>query len=445
MARDLAARLHVASGWLFVALWGLVVADLALHADAVRRAAEVALAILILLAMLKASPHIRALGGVLLTGTGLLAWSGGDWRLVERGLHAALAIGAFLPVVALVRTTVHASPAVPAIRERVGAMPDDERRAWMTGGAFLLGSILSLGYVSVQRPMLPAELDPRARLSLAGCGTRGLGLAVAWSPFFAASAVAGQLVPAVAAWRTLALGMLLAAVGAVIAHLMFNRSLGLRGLARALARVWPIVPPTVGLAGAVVGTSTATGWNVLQSVIVVVPVVCAGYLVAFARPQARRALPAVAAGAGRMGDEVLILAASTVFGAAVAAQGIPPGVEAVLREVGAQPWLVIAGSVAVIASLGIAGLHPMVSASVIVPTCLALKLPIAEVVLAQVVVLAWSLSAVVSAWTLPVVMTAGAFAVPVRRLVFGENLRFIAVYGLAAVAVLAGVNRLLLG
>jgi len=132
VARDLAARLHVASGWLFVALWGLVVADLALHADAVRRAAEVALAILILLAMLKASPHIRALGGVLLTGTGLLAWSGGDWRLVERGLHAALAIGAFLPVVALVRTTVHASPAVPAIRERVGAMPDDERRAWMT-------------------------------------------------------------------------------------------------------------------------------------------------------------------------------------------------------------------------------------------------------------------------------------------------------------------------
>jgi hypothetical protein len=65
-------------------------------------------------------------------------------------------------------------------------------------------------------------------------------------------------------------------------------------------------------------------------------------------------------------------------------------------------------------------------------------------VLAQIVVLGWSLSAIVSAWTLPVVMTSGAFEVPVRRLVFGPNLRFVAAFGVAATAALVALNAALL-
>lgn len=443
MAGYLASRLHVAGGWLFVALWLLVVADLGLDAPALRRLAEGVLALLILLAMLKASPHIRLLACVLLAGTATLMWRSGDWGAIERGLHAALGVGAFLPVVALVRATVHASPTVPAIRERVGAMSDAERRAWMTGGAHLLGSILTLGYVSVQRPMLPGEIGDAERLSLAECGVRGLGMAVVWSPFFVASAVAGQLVRGVAAWQIVALGLALAAIGGVIAHLMFNRGLALRAFGRAVARLEPIVLPTALLVGAVVATSGAMGWNVLQSVIVVVPACCAAYLLGFARGHAPRVVPDVAAAAGRMGDEVLILTASTVFGAAMAGVAMPEGLAAGMRAVGDHAWIVIALSVAAIAVLGIAGLHPMITASVIVPACIALRLPIADVVLAQVVVLGWALSSTVSAWTLPVVMTAGVFGVPVRRLVFGPNLRFVAAFGVAATAALAGVNAVL--
>jgi len=443
VAGHLAPRLNVVSGWLFVGLWLLVVVDLGLQSTALRRLAEAVLALLILLAMLKASPHIRLLAGVLLSATGVLMWRASDWWVIERGLGAALAVGAFLPVVALVRATVYASPTVPAIRERVGSMSDAERRTWMTGGAHLLGSILTLGYVSVQRPLLPREIGAAERTSLAECGVRGLGMAIVWSPFFVASAVAGQLVRGVAAWQIVALGLGLAAIGGVIAHLMFNRGLALRSFGRALARLEPILLPTVLLVGAVVGTSGALGWNVLQSVIVVVPLCCAAYLLAFARDQAPRIVPDVATSAGRMGDEVLILTASTVFGAAMAGVAIPEELADGLRALGDRAWIVIALSVFVITVLGIVGLHPMVSASVIVPACIALRLPIADVVLSHIVVLGWALSSIVAAWTLPVVMTAGAFGVPVRRLVFGPNLRFVAVFGAAAVAALVWLNALL--
>lgn len=443
MAGHLAPRLNVVGGWLFVALWLLVVVDLGLQVPALRRFAEVVLALLILLAMLKASPHIRLLATILLSGTVVLMWRAADGGVIQRGLGATLAVGAFLPVVALVRATVYASPTVPAIRERLGTMSDAERRTWMTGGAHLLGSILTLGYVSVQRPMLPNEIDEAERISLAECGVRGLGMAIVWSPFFVASAVAGQLVRGVAAWQIVSVGLALAVIGGVIAHLMFNRGLDLRSFGRAIARLEPIVLPTVLLVGAVVVTSGVMGWNVLQSVIVVVPACCAAYLFAFARDHVRRIVPDVANSAGRMGDEVLILTASTVFGVAMAGVAIPDGLADGMRAIGDRAWLVIALSVLSITVLGIIGLHPMVSASVIVPACIALRLPIADIVLSHIVVLGWALSSMVAAWTLPVVVTSAAFDVPVRRLVFGPNIHFVYVFGAAAVTALSALNAAL--
>ncbi|HMS79805.1 MAG TPA: hypothetical protein PKC20_09800, partial [Burkholderiaceae bacterium] len=94
MARDLAARVHVAAGAGFVALWALVVADLALHSTPLRRFAELVLLALVVLAMLRASRHIRILATVLAAGTALAAWRAGDLRGGERGLRAAPPSGA---------------------------------------------------------------------------------------------------------------------------------------------------------------------------------------------------------------------------------------------------------------------------------------------------------------------------------------------------------------
>lgn len=443
MARDLAARAPLLAGLLFVSLWLLVVADLGLHALVLKRVAETILALLMIFALLRASSHIRVLAAMLILGTAALAWRAGDWQVAERGLGAALAIGAFLPVIVLLRATVEETPTVPAIRQRLSAMTGPERRAWMTGGAHLLASILTLGFISVQRPMLPDDLEPGERAALAECGIRGLGLAVVWSPFFVASAVASQLVPGVAAWQIVLNGWMLAALGAGIAHLMFNRELGVAALLRALGRLTPILVPTGLLVAAVVAISALTGWNVLQSVVVVVPTVCMAYLLwrdtSLITPVIRR----VVEGAGRMGDEVLIMTASAIFGASIAGVAPPEALGVALESLAALPWLVITLEVFTIASLGFLGLHPMVSAAIIVPLTLTLQMPIANVVLSHIVILPWALSSMTAVWTLPVVMTAAAFRLPVKQLVFGRNMRFVLVYGFVACATLSALNALL--
>ncbi len=424
-------------------LWLLVVADLGLQAPVLKRASEVILALLILQAGWRASIHIRLLAAVLAGSTALIAWRAGDWHAVDRGLASAAAVAAFLPVIVLLRATVELSPAIGAVRERLTRMSDAERKAWMTGGAHLLASILTLGFVSVQRPMLPERLDPGERLSLAECGVRGLCLSVLWSPFFVAAAIAGQLVPGVRVWQTVAIGLGLAVLGGVVAHVMFNRALDMASFLRALRRLLPIFLPTALLVGAVVVLSSVTGWNVLQSVVVMIPVVCISY----ACWHSVRGLPVllsrVALGAGRMTDEVLILTVSLVFSGAMAGMSLPAGVSQGLAALVDHPWLIITLEVSLIGLLGVLGLHPLVTAGVVIPVTVSMGMPIAPPVLAHVVILAWSLSGMIAAWTLPVVVTAAAFDMPVRQLVFGANVRFVVVFGLAACGALSLLNAML--
>jgi hypothetical protein len=173
---------------------------------------------------------------------------------------------------------------------------------------------------------------------------------------------------------------------------------------------------------------------------VVVPVVCISYLVWHDASRIAPVFRSVVAGAGRMGDEVLILTVSAIFGAAVAGIAPPDALARFMAGLAAQPWLLITLEVAAIAFLGFLGLHPMVSAAVLVPLTLTLQMPIADAVLAHIVILAWALSSMVAAWTLPVVVTAAAFRMPVRQLVFGPNMRFVLVYGVAACAALSVLN-----
>ena len=424
-------------------LWLMVVADLGLHMPVLKRASEVILALLILQASWRASIHIRLMAAVLAGATALIAWRAGDWRAVDRGLASATAVAAFLPVIVLLRATVELSPAIGEVRERLTRMSDAERKAWMTGGAHLLASILTLGFVSVQRPMLPEHLDQAERWSLAECGVRGLGLSVLWSPFFVAAAIAGQLVPGVRVWETVAIGLGLAVLGGVVAHVMFNRALDLASFLRALHRLLPIFLPTALLVGAVVVLSSVTGWNVLRSVVVMIPVICISYACWHSVRQLTALLSRVALGVGRMADEVLILTVSLVFSGVVAGVTIPAAVSQSLAALVDHPWLVITLEVSLIGLLGVAGLHPLVTAGVVIPVTLSMGMPIAPPVLAHVVILAWSLSGMIAAWTLPVVVTAAAFGMPVRRLVFGANVRFVVVFGLVACGALSMLNAML--
>ena len=107
------------------------------------------------------------------------------------------------------------------------------------------------------------------------------------------------------------------------------------------------------------------------------------------------------------------------------------------------PLLLITSEVALIAGLGFAGVHPMITATLLLPLLVEAHRQIATLVVAFIVVFAWGLSSLAAIWTLPVASAATSFGVPVRRLAVGRNARFALVFGITGCFVLAMVNRAL--
>ncbi len=428
---------------LFAAIWLVVVAGIVLPSLPVKQVGAVLLAALIAVALTKASRHIRLLGCVLGGATVVLSVLHRDAGSLWKGLETALPFAAFLPTVVMLRGAVEASPTVTTIRTRLTELDPDGRTVWMTLGAHLLAAIITLGFVSVLRPMLPERLSDTERVTLAQSSIRGLGLAITWSPFFVASAVASQLLPMVAAWRMIGFGLLLACAGMAIAVLMFTPRIRAASLRKAVQRVGVLLLPTAAMVGVVVVVSAATGWTSLQTIVVAFPVASAGYILLRTGRGGSAALKRVATGVGRMGDEVVIMTASAVFGSMVAGYGLPDGMVDLIEGLARFPAIIILLEVAITVGLGMVGLHPMVSAAVLIPLTLSLQIPIAPQVLAQMVMLAWSLSSTIAIWTLPVVVASTTFDVPVRSLATGPNLRFVVVFGLVGCGLLALLNEAL--
>ncbi len=430
---------------LLAVVWIVVVARLVLPDVLPARVGAIALVLLMAFAGYRASRHIRVLGLVLATGSVGLAVASHSAAALWRGLETALPVAAFLPTVVILRAAVEASPAVTRIRSQVTQLEAAGRSIWMTLGSHLLSAIVTLGFASVLRPMLPQTLQEDERVALAQSGIRGLGLAVVWSPFFVAGATAGQLLPMVPAWRIIGFGLLLSSIGMLLALAAFSPRVNRTQVYRAVSQVRVLLLPTAILVGAIVLISALTGWSSLQAIVAVVPVVSVLYL-GF-RMGARRGQSAIriATGIGRMGDEVVIMTASVVFGSMIAGHGLAPGVEQLVASLARVPSLVILLEVAVTVALGYSGLHPIVSASVLVPLTMALEIPIAPQVLAHMVTFGWALSSMIAIWTMPVVVSSSLFEVPVGRLALGANLRFVLVFGLVGCALLALLNAWLLG
>ena len=143
---------------------------------------------------------------------------------------------------------------------------------------------------------------------------RGLGLAVCWSPFFVASAIAGQLVPGVRAWQTIVIGLALAMIGRAVSHLMFFRGADLGGGFRGIR---PLLAP-IGLCVALVAlVSAATRMSGLEAIVVLMPLLCGAYLAIQGAQAAADTFGRVFAGLGGLADEIIIMSVALVLGTAV--------------------------------------------------------------------------------------------------------------------------------
>lgn len=389
----------------------------------------------IVLALARASRHVALLFIATTGAAAALAFGHGRPGLLVDGLGRVLVFGAFLPAILLLRATVNHAGAARALRDAVAGLGPQGRIAWVLHGAHVLGAILNVGAMAILAPIAARNADDRERATLAAAAVRGTGIGVMWSPFFVALAFVAHLLPQVHLAHAMLLGAGLSVVGLVLSHMMFTPALGARALADALARLAPLALPAAVIVGAVVALGTLTRLGGLQAVALATPVLCAGYLVARARPS----LPLVArdtfASFAKMADELIIVTGATVLGTVVAGTAIVTGLGSVPHGPLAA-LTIIAVLVAVLVLGGVAGLHPMIGASVLVPLLAAGRAGVADVVLVEAAVLAWGLSATIAVWTMPVAVAASLFGVRVRTLGGGPNIRFTALYLVAGVAYL---------
>jgi hypothetical protein len=195
----------------------------------------------------------------------------------------------------------------------------------------------------------------------------------------------------------------------------------------------------------VIGASVLLGLSGLQSVAIVLPVVCGLYLATRGPGDASAAARRAFASFARLADELLIVVGAMVLGVAVGAlpqvaawaAGVTPGLLA-----GAP--LLVAIVVAFVA-LGQIGLHPMIGASLLAPVIAAGPFGISPPILVAALVFAWGLSATISIWTLPVAVAASTFGVPVAQLYTRRAIAFAALWCAAALAYMAAVNAWLVG
>ena len=423
-------------------VWLLVVLQLLLPAPALRTAAEGGLLAFILLAIPRASRHIQCLCAVVFALGGWLLWRDGDWSALRRGLDAGLVFGAFIPTIMLLRATADASPLLDSTRARLSAWDEGQRCAWAQATTHLLGTIVMIGAYVAARAALSGNPSPAERARVAESAVRGLGLSVCWSPFFVSSAVASQLVPQVQAWELVAVGLGYAALGMVLSLALFYRDTTWTARLAAVRASARLAVPAGCLVALVLVASAATGLQGLHVIVLVIPLVCLSYLGFLGLAPLRRTVAHMPANLGRLADELIIIPVALAFGALLAGAGVGPSVQALIAPFAETPFLLLSVEVLAIAIGGYFGIHPMITATALIPLMAKANATLAPVTVAYAVVFGWALSSMVAVWTMPVSSAATLFDVPVLRLTLGRNLAFAAGFGLCGMLLLPVIDRL---
>ncbi len=440
-----AGRLGRLSAVLLAIVWVAELGVLLTRHAALSSLAAAGLAVFVVLAVLRASGHIRALFLGVTTASVALALLFADAASLLRGFERAQIFGAFLPSVLLLRATADESPRIARLREGVGRLTPAQARNWVLYGAHGLGAVLNVGAMAVLAPVVARDASEDERALLAAAAARGIGTAVMWSPFFVAMAFISQLVPAAPLWRTMLAGSGVAVLGLLACQLLFTRELGPAQFAASVRQLGALVLPTAVMVGAVVAATLLFSLSGLQAVSLVLPLLCVLYLArrggGAIRATARRTLASFA----RLADELLIVVGATVLGVVI---GSTPRVAELAS--GMTPTLIsgaplLAALIVVLVGLGQFGLHPMIGASIVVPIIAGGAFGIDPAVLVAAAVFAWGLSASSSIWTLPVAVAATTFDVPVGRLYTASTAKFALLLIVAGVLYFSALNAWLAG
>lgn len=403
----------------------------------------VLMAAFILLSLTHLRRRTLVLSAILALMTVGLAQLSQSWALVLPALDAATIFGAFFGTIMVLRATAERRPETTSARTLFRTLSADQQSGAFLVGSHLIGALLVVGAMAVLAPIQAADASKAERRAAAESSLRGMCLAPLWSPFWIAMAVSYQYLPAVPLWQVLALGIPMAAGGLILAHLMFARALGLPMLWRAVQALAPIAPPVALCAMLITLLTSFSSLSTLQSVVVCTPVLCAAALLATGRGALASAVGGVKRGLGSVADEVVLVTVALVLGRVMENTLSEAGVTEWIRGFALPPESLIAITVIVMTAASLAGIHQLVSITVMLVLLVPLAVGLADVLLMQAALLGWAFASMIGISAVSVASAATMFRVPMEQLSFGANLKFVAIYGIAATACLMAANRIL--
>lgn len=374
---------------------------------------------------------------------GTLAVQAGEWDGVFRGFQNASVFMAFFGSIVLLRALADRRPEIARARGLFTGLKPSETNGAFLVGAHLIGSILVVGVMAILSPILRQDADATTRRRAAEVSQRGMCLAPLWSPFWIASAFAAQQIPGVPAWEIMALGLAMAAIGLVLAHLMYAREVGLTDLWHAVRGFAPIIPSVAVCAAMIAGLSSIAGLSTLKALIATIPVLALVTILAARKRQFRIVATETWRGSSRVGDEIVVVTTALVLGRVLEGTIQTMGLADLVGGLALPPWAVIAAVIVVMTLAALAGIHQLVSMIVVLVIFMPLDTGVSNLVMMEAALVGWAFASMVGVTAVSTATASAMFAVPRAQLIFGPNLWFVAAYGALSIPLLWGVNALL--
>ena len=390
--------------------------------------------------------HIRreswvVAGGISLAAAGVLL-VGGSWLQLWHGLERSLIFAGLLPTLQLTRAIAWRLPKVAEARTNLATLPERAADIGLMFGAQAFGYVLSTGAFAMVSSLVAAKAPLKRRLAAGAASLRGMSTSILWSPFFVAFAVASSYLPEVPAWQVFALGFVLMVTALLIAILMFARPLDISAVVQALKCLLPVLRYLFVAVGAVMAVSAFTDLSTLGAVLVTMPCLVAVNLLF--RPMIMgEVLRETARGFDRLGDDLLLISTSMGLATAVVATSQIADQLTILVALDIPAVVVIAGMLLVQLLPAMAGVHPIITATVVLAALTSQSLTVHPLILFQAMVAGWSLGTMVSMSAISVVTTANMFRLAPLQLAYGRNLGYSLVTAAVVVTVLSMLNTVL--
>jgi hypothetical protein len=336
-----------------------------------------------------------------------------------QGVKEAGPFAAFLAILQLLRASAGDSRLVSEVRRRLASFPAGRRHLVMEMGGLMLGAVVANGAHPILSAFIDEEAGTEERRDQALAALRGVCLASLWSPFFLALPFLSSRLPEASFAWLVSSGAALSLIG-LMADLAIAR-IGpseLREVARALA---PLAGALALLAALVTMLVMAAGLPPLTATMIAILALVALQQILDHKPGAPSALARSGwQGLGQVQNEMLVLASALLLARAVAAHtgwldSVAPGLALLPGGV------VLIAALAFLVAGALLGLHPTLTASLVIAIAPALH-SVSQTALAATLLVAWGLATMVSPTSLTVLVAAQMFKVGSSRLVWSGNL-----------------------